>query len=276
MNKSEVEYLKGGSSEAAAGGTLLGSSSKYLNSSRLRDVFVQEGLRKNGRDVPLAYLVPDAIEAFDQLKDYDLIRQLLVDERKRKPEFAQWLDARFLSSIKIEDVAGFEQGTLGACVHEFMSGSGYAIDFMLLDAPKDDYEYLNKRLAQNHDIEHMVTGFGTDPAGESALMMCNANSWLRYFGPGLGGEMSRFNNYLTTMNLMKAGLHYTEVLATFYEALRAGIEMGAALERPLFLIRWEDYLAWPIQDIRRYFKLSVSPASGTWGWTEAAFIERRE
>jgi ubiquinone biosynthesis protein COQ4 len=274
MKQSEVEYLKGGRSAAAAGSTLLGSSSKYLNSARLRDVFAQEGLRKNGRDVPLAYLVPDAIEAFDQLKDLDLIRRLLADERQRKPDFAQWLDARFLSSIKVEQVAGCAPGTLGASVHEFMSSSGYAIDFMFLDEPKDDYEYLNKRLAQNHDIEHMVTGFGTDPAGESALMMCNANSWLRYFGPGLGGEMSRFNTYLTTMNLMKAGLHYAEVLATFYEAIRAGIEMGVSLERPLFLLRWEDYFDWPIAEIRSYLKLAGSPAVGAWNWTEAAFMER--
>ena len=273
MEQSEVDYLKGSDAPPRTSGSLLLSSSKYLNSARLRDVLVQEALRKNGRELPLAYLVPDAMQAFEELKDLDLIRRQLAAEKARKPELASWLDARFVSRFTVADVAGYAPGTLGSKVHEFMTGSGYAIDFLFLDAPKTDYEYLQKRLAQNHDIEHMVTGFGTDPCGEHALMTCNATAWLRYFGCEFAGELCRFNVYLTMVGTIRAAMHYPKTLLTFLEALRYGNEMGAALRRPLFLTRWEDYFGWTIADIRREFNISGSPAENAWTWTEDAWKE---
>jgi hypothetical protein len=167
MKQSEVDYLKGGQAAPRSTGSLLLSSSKYLNSARLRDVLAQEALRKSGREFPLAYLVPDAMQAFEELKDYELIERLLADEKKRKPEFAAWLDARFVSRFSSPELARFDPETLGAKVRDFVAGSGYAIDFLFLDEPKSDYEYLQKRLAQNHDIEHIVTGFGTDPCART-------------------------------------------------------------------------------------------------------------
>src|SRR5262245_17337405 len=240
MKQSEVDYLKGGVSSRTSGSLLL-SSSKYLNSARLRDVLVQEALRRNGRELPLAYLVPDAMQAFEELKDHELIGRLLAAEKARKPDFAAWLDARFVSRFTVSDLGRFAPGTLGAKVRQFMTESGYAIDFLFLDEPANDYEYLQKRLAQNHDIEHMVSGFGTDPCGEHALMTCNATTWLRYFGAEFAGELCRFNVYLTMVGTIRAAMHYPKTLPVFLEALRYGNEMGTALRRPLFLVRWEDY-----------------------------------
>ena len=270
MKKSEVEYLKGGRAAPRSTSSLLSSSSKYLNSARLRDVLVQEALRRNSPEVPLAYLVPDALQAFEELQDREQVAQLLEDEKRSKPELAEWLGQRHISRFTSLDLNGYAAGTLGRKVREFVTGSGYSIDFLYLDEPQSDYDYLRKRLAQNHDIEHMVTGFGTDPCGEHALMTCNATSWLRYFGPEFAGELSRFNVYLTMVGTIRAAMHYPQTLPAFLEALRYGNEMGSALSRPLFMIRWEDHLHPHIADIRRDLGIAARPDE-VWAWTEDAW-----
>jgi ubiquinone biosynthesis protein COQ4 len=273
LQQSEVEYLKGRNAVPQSTSSLLLSSSKYLNSARLRDVLMQEALRKSGREFPLTYLVSDAIQAFEELKDHDLIDRLLAEEKAHKPEFATWLDARHLSKFSATELAQHAPGTLGAKVHEFITQSGFAIDFMYLPEPKSDYEYLQKRMAQNHDIEHMVTGFGTNPCGENALMTCNATSWLRYFGAQFAGELCRFNVYLTMVNTLRAGMHYPQVLPVFYEALRYGNEMGSSLKQPLVLMRWENYFDRTIAEIREEINVAGSPDDGAWAWTEEAWQE---
>jgi len=273
MDDAESSYLKGRGFAASSPTSLLLSSSKYLNHGRLRDVLVQEALRKSGQEVPLAFLVPDAMQAFEELKDHELIFRLLAEEKARKPEFARWLDARFVSRFTAESTASFGPGTLGARVHEFIENSGYAIDFLFLSEPRNDYEYLQKRLAQNHDVEHMVTGFGTDPCGENALMTCNGTSWLKYFSTELAGELCRFGVYLTMDNTIRAGMHYPRTLPVFYDAIRYGTEMGTALERPLVFIRWEDYFGWKIEDLRREFNIRSPAAAASWAWTEEAWRE---
>jgi ubiquinone biosynthesis protein COQ4 len=273
LQPSEVEYLKGRNAAPQSTSSLLLSSSKYLNSARLREVLVQEALRKSGREVPLTYLVSDAVDAFEELKDRELIDRLLAQEKARKPEFAAWLDARHLSNFSAAELAHFAPGTLGAKVHEFITNSGFVIDFMYLAKPKSDLEYLQKRMAQNHDIEHMVTGFGTNPCGENALMTCNATSWLGYFGAQFAGELCRFNVYLTMVNTLRAGMHYPQVLPVFYEALRYGNEMGSSLRQPLLLMRWEDYFDRTIAEIREELNVVGSHDDGAWAWTDEVWQE---
>ena len=42
-------------------------------------------------------------------------------------------------------------------------------------------------------------------------------------------------------------------------------------KKPLFMIRWEDYLDWQIADIREEFNFQDGPPEGYWDWTfEAA------
>ena len=273
MDAAESNYLKGNGPAPASSSSLLLSSSKYLNHARLRDILVQEALRKSGREFPLAFLVPDAMQAFEELKDHGLIHRLLADEKARKPEFARWLDDRFVSRFTADSTANHAPGTLGARVHEFIVKSGYAIDFLFLSEPQSDYEYLQKRLAQNHDIEHIVTGFGTDPCGENALMTCNGTSWLKYFSSEFAGELCRFGVYLTMVNTLRAGMHYPRTLPVFYDAIRYGTEMGTALMRPLVFIRWENYFDRTIEELRREFNIHSPAVAATWAWTEEAWQE---
>ncbi len=68
-----------------------------LNNPRVRDVYAQMGLKRNGTDLPDAYLVPEVNRALAEEMDMARLYTLLAEERAKKPEFAEWLDARFVA-----------------------------------------------------------------------------------------------------------------------------------------------------------------------------------
>jgi hypothetical protein len=46
----------------------------------------------------------------------------------------------------------------------------------------------------------------------------------------------------------------------------SGIAVGLALEKPLFLVEWEQYLDWQLDDIAAHLGFARGPAQG-WDWT---------
>lgn len=267
MDSSESDYLKGGKQPPATASSLLISSSKYLNSARLRDLVAHEMLRRYGNDLPPAYLIPEAIAAFDEVADHDATLALFEREKARNPAFKVWLEARYISRWQPEALAQYRPGTLGAAIHAFITQSGFDIEFMFKGEPKDDHGYFNKRYVQGHDIEHMVTGFGTDPMGEYALMLATAASYYRYFSNELAGELTRFNMFLLSGGLMRSALHYTKTMPLFFEAMTTGVNMGQHMKKPLVLVRWEDYLDWPLAQVREDLNIVGSPEPGAWDWS---------
>ena len=57
-----------------------------------------------------------------------------------------------------------------------------------------------------HDIEHMITGFETDHAGEIALLAANARAFYQYFVPELAAFFNRVGSYLKARTVMRSGL----------------------------------------------------------------------
>lgn len=267
VEQNENDYLKGGKTPPATGSSLLISSSKYLNSARLRDIVAHEMLRKYGNDLPPAYLIPEAIEAFGEVADHAATLALYEREKQLKPEFKSWLEARYISRWDAQALALYAPGTLGAEIHAFITQSGFDIEFMFKGEPKDDHAYFNKRYVQGHDIEHMVTGFGPDPMGEYALMLATAQSYYHYFSEELAGELTRFNMFLLTSGVLRSALHYCKTMPLFFEAITLGLEMGRRMKKPLVFMRWEDYLDWPMAELRADLNIVGSPAKGAWDWS---------
>jgi len=267
IDQSESDYLKGGTKALTTDSSVLISSSKYLNSARLRDVVAQEMLRKWGRDVPPAFLVPETMQAFMELIDFPKVFGLFEQEKASKPEFKSWLDARFISNIQADDVADCKPGTLGQSIHDFITKSGLTLDFQFRFEPSNDLEYFHKRFSQGHDIQHMATGMGVDPVGETALIVLNTQSYFNYFGSEFAGEMNVVSTFLVSCNLMRASLHYPKALPAMLEAIRIGTEMGDKMKKPLFFVKWEDYFHNTIAEIREDLNLVSAPKEGLWDWT---------
>lgn len=269
LAKDEAAYLMGAAEPATS--SVLISNSKYLNSPLFRDVYAQMGLKRDGHDLPDAYLIPALSRAMGDVVDPVGIDVLLAAEREHLPEFAAWLDERFVSNFTVDQVAGCAEGTLGARIRAFISDSGYAIDFMFKGEPRSDYEFLVKRRAQNHDIEHMVTGLCPSQVGEIALIVANTIANANYFSTEFAHQLNLYGTVLMSTSLSRSGLHYPETLPAMLEGFSRGYALGSKQKKPLFMIRWEDHLDRPMTEIRREFGFEDGPEPGYWDWIFQAF-----
>lgn len=264
MSPKEAAYMRGGATPAA--GSVPMSTSRYLNSPLFVHAFSQHALRRMGDDLPPTYDIPEMSRAIDDVTDYaDWARQIEI-EKLRNPEFAAWLKERKTTRYDPRTMGHYADGTLGATIRDFIENSGYDLEF--IDAgmkPQNDLEYLMKRAGECHDIQHMVTGFGPNSAGEHAMLMVNVTGNARFFGPGLASHLSRSMYYLAAAGLMRNALHYAEGMPLMLEAMQLGLEAGRSIRKPLHIVNWEDYLDWQIEDIAADLGIKRGPGMA---WAE--------
>ena len=166
--------------------SVLISNSKYLNNPYYRDVFAQFALRRHGRDLPETYLIPQMVRAIAEVKDMAEFVRLVEEEKAKKPAFAAWINERRFTVHGPDHLHQYAEGTLGAAIRAFLEDSGMEMQFMMKDEEAEsDIEYMVKRRVNNHDIEHIVTGFGPYQLGESALAIMNITACANYFTPAL-------------------------------------------------------------------------------------------
>jgi ubiquinone biosynthesis protein Coq4 len=269
IDEQDAQYLMGVGRPRTS--SILVSDSPYLNNPRVRDIFAQMGLKRNGIDLPDAYLVPEVNRALAEETDMERLHQLIVQERHRTPEFAEWLDARFVSDWGNTDLSNCAEGSVGAAIRTFMEDSGLDIDFMFRGEPANDFMYLVKRRVQNHDIEHIITGLDPSPVGEIALIVANTVACFNYFSPELAQMLSFQPMFLASTSLMRMACHYPAVTPAMLEGFALGQAVGAKQDKPFFMIRWEDWIDVPIHEARRHFRFEDGPPAGHWAWTfEAA------
>jgi ubiquinone biosynthesis protein Coq4 len=267
--KLDREYMEGPGKSLDQCGSVIMTSSKFLNSARFRDVYAQEGLRRQGRDVPTTILIHKTLEALGEVQDGAEIEGLFAKDREKNPELAAWLEARKLAELSIGELSRYAPDSFGGMIHAYVAARpGFELNFTRRGlVPTSDWTYFQKEATLSHDLEHMITGFGTNPVGEQALIACNVKSFCRYFSPELAGELTRLISFQMSTNVMKTNLHYPQVLGTTLEAWHTGIEMGDALKRPLVMTDWLGYLDWPVEEMRRDLNIANAPPPGTWDWT---------
>lgn len=248
MTDRESAYMRGGGEPVA--GSVPMSTSKFLNNPVFVHAFSQHALRRMGDDLPATYDIPEMSRAIAETSDYaDWARQVEL-EKLRNPEFADWLAQRRTTRYDPRKMGQYAQGTLGATIRDFITKSGYDLEFIDAEMkPQNDLEYLMKRAGECHDIQHIVTGFGPNAAGEHALLMMNIAGNARFFGSELASHISRSLYYLASAGLMRGGLHYGAGMPLMLEAMYLGLEAGHSIRKPLHVVNWEDYLDWKIDDI---------------------------
>lgn len=268
MQGANVRYMEGDAEPVTS--SVLISNSKYLNNPYYRDVFAQIGLRRYGHDLPTTYMIPKIAKALAEVTDFAEFVGLIEAEKKIKAEFADWLSARRYTVYRREDLQGMAPGTLGHAIWELLGIPGIEMELHLSGVEiTNDIDYLAKRRGANHDIEHIVTGFGPNAAGELALGVTNITTCAAYFTPELAHQINAGIVMINSVVLQRTSLHYPAAVATILEATRLGIEMGQALKRPLLIEPWEDMLDWRLEDIAKH--LGIVPGPGkAWDWTTAA------
>lgn len=267
MEGSNRRYMEGEAEPVTS--SVLISNSKYLNDPYYRDVFVQLGLRRYGHDLPTTYLVPKIAKALKEVTDFAEFTALVDAEKKKKPEFAEWLAARTYTVYHREDLVGMKPGTLGHAIWELLGIPGIQMDLQSELQINNDLDYIAKRRAANHDIEHIVTGFGPNAAGELALGVTNITTCVSYFTPELAHQINAGIVMINSVVMHRTSLHYPAALPIILEATRLAIEMGQTLKRPLLLVKWEDMIDWQLDDIAAHFGITRGPGSA-WDWTTDA------
>jgi ubiquinone biosynthesis protein COQ4 len=268
LDNAESRYMQGAKEPVTS--SVLISNSKYLNNPYYRDTFAQMALQRHGHDLPQTYLIPAMIKAINEVKDVGEFYQLLMAEKAKKPEFAAWLDARRITTYNADMLKGHAEGTLGATIRAFVSQADMNMEFMLQGEPTNDLEYLIKRRVCNHDIEHLVTGFGPNQLGEEALAICNLTAAAKYFTPALAQHINDHQVFVSVCSYKRVSLHYPGLMPDYLDAMRRGITAGQALKKPFFMVQWEDYLDMQVEDIAAELGITRGPGAG-WDWcTEAA------
>jgi ubiquinone biosynthesis protein COQ4 len=111
--------------------------------------------------------------------------------------------------------------------------------------PEDrDIAYIRSRERSLHDLLHVLTGYGRDPAGEIALLAFTAVQ-----------DGNRAIDWLSLLGCFKALVRgRTEILRLRRHGRRRAREAPWMVEQP-----WEDLLTRPIDDVRRVLRLWPVP-----------------
>src|ERR1700679_2592190 len=84
-------YMGGRARPLEQFGSVLMTSSKFLNSAAMRDIYAQEGLRLDGPEVSATREVGKAVKAFAELVDLADVKAKLEAEKQVNPVFTAWL-----------------------------------------------------------------------------------------------------------------------------------------------------------------------------------------
>lgn len=258
-------YFNGAIKKVETTSSILVSSSAYLSHPELRHLIGQEMLRRNGDDLPNTAFIPEVAQILHDLEDMEAIIGLFEAEKARLPLFKTWLEQRSLSDFTLDQTKDCAPGTLGAALYDFMKNSGYQLDLFFQEVKVvNDFTFYLRQTALNHDIEHIVTGFGPNHGGEVALLNANMVSKARYFRPELANFFSRISIYLKAKTIMKDGLFYPEAMALNLEAEFQGALQARNWKYPIMLVNWRDYMDHQISDIREELGITPVLPEGTW------------
>ena len=147
--------------------------------------------------------------------------------------------------LDLKALRALPTGTLGREYALMMDRNG--LDPASIPTLPDDVEgkYVRAHLYETHDLWHVVTGFGTDVPGELGLQA--------FYQAQLPGKLPAA--------ILASGFVNTLVYSFAQRDVRLReIARGWLLgrrSRPIFGVRWDDYLALPLDEVRRRVGLEV-------------------
>lgn len=145
----------------------------------------------------------------------------------------------------LEELNQLPTGTLGQAYASLLLGQNLSPDDLQPAKPATNAdEYIVERLRVTHDIAHVITGFGTDPASELGLQAFNL----------------RQNRTPLAVLLIAGGLLKTikegRDPAPILRQVARGIELADKAEL-LVAQRWEEHWDWSLEQWRQSLNLPV-------------------
>jgi len=246
----DVPYLMRSVAPVGTDSSVLVSSSKYLNSARLREWVATILLRRNGPDIPPPAEMHEFLQILHELRDYDAIEAMFTAERKVNPALDAWFSEGFISTYAIEDFRGFAPGSLGGIFYRQMTEGDYQIQIVPWQEPKTQLDYYNLRSGQTHDFEHILCGGGFNFMGELVPYWCRLTNVPKHIrDPELAGEVNVIQIFGSLRYTVRTMLHYPQVWPTAVNAIQRGMRVGQ-LSDALFLKKLEDVFHLPLEEAR--------------------------
>ena len=193
-----------------------------------------------------------SILAFDDLNRHlDFTRASVEALIRRNPDAADAAAAKRLDfDVDLDRFRHLPAGTVGREWADHLRAHGFTPivytpgDFLV----DDDASWIIARLRQLHDLTHVVTGFGTDEAGEAGVQ---------------GFNLAQMQNTMATIGL--AGL-FTAWLTEDYDDVRIRRAMDAITDgwrmgrhtRPLVAVDWNHWWERDLEDLRAHIGLIPS------------------
>lgn len=245
----DTPYLLRGLQKIATDSPVLVSSSRYLNSPRLRDWVSTHFLRRSSKLQPTPSDMYSAGPAILDAQDLGEIEALFTQERAINPALDRWLTERFVSNFTREDLAKFGPDTVGGTFHRYIVENGFQIEIMARPAPKTQYEYYMLRSGQTHDFEHILCGGSFDTMGELVPYYMRLANVPRFLSPRLAEQVNAAMALGSTRIFLRTALHYHEAFPTALECIQRGLAVGQQ-SGPMFMAKYEDVFHLTIPEAR--------------------------
>jgi ubiquinone biosynthesis protein COQ4 len=154
------------------------------------------------------------------------------------------------STVSLAVMADYPLRSLGHAYATYFAANGIALFHPPLLPVQTDQDYVATRLREAHDVLHVVTGYGTDEAGELELQ------WFNLGNVGWGPlPFIMVVASFVTGRMRKCG-GFWRVLKRAYAAYRRGRR-----SRALASMFWEDYWHMPVHDVQRLLCAPVEAAT---------------
>ena len=144
-----------------------------------------------------------------------------------------------LGALSLDALATLDEGSLGHSYAKHMREAGLDPAAIPTLASPDRLTYLSAHLYETHDLWHVVTGFGTDVAGELGLQAF----YLAQF-PAL------LSSAILAAGLLNTTLFTPDERERRMEAITLGWRLGRAA-KPFFGVAWGELMSKPLSDVRR-------------------------
>jgi ubiquinone biosynthesis protein COQ4 len=243
-------YLNRGVKAITTESSLLVSSSKYLNSSRLRDWCSVQLLRRNGPDRPIPSDNVPLVGALNRLRDEDHIEALFERDRQTRALLDAWLSERFMSTFELEDLRDLPADSIGRRLHDFVVSANAQLDIVPRATPTNHFDFYTRRHLQTHDFEHLMSGGLFDAVGETVPFWMNLSNMFKHLSPELAGELNVKYIFGAMRLISRAILHYPQAWPAMLECILQGIKVGLASEA-IFMFKYEDVLHLNAEDARK-------------------------
>lgn len=149
--------------------------------------------------------------------------------------------------VDLDALARLPEGTLGHAFARFMRAQNLDPAAIPTLPGRTEYEFVSAHLYETHDIWHVVTGFGTDVAGELGLQAF----YYAQFPSGL-------SSMLLAAGFLNTTFFRIEDRTARMDAIVDGYARGKRAAK-LFGVRWAELWGRDLEEVRR--ELDVVPVA---------------